>query len=250
MDISLLDSAAERAAARAKRIEEESAKHKEKHRDIDLAVKAERKRLDEERGVAESTHKDDTDVEPGEIESEAELEVLAVRSKSQDSSQQTSGSQDILASFKPRKEPRMKYLTEKSESKRPLYQVSNEEKKKKTTLPALNTKTNGGASSASPVTANNPNGSSGGYASASRSTSKIDNAPNTASSSKASSSAFTTGAKRPTDKNPSATHKPNLSSLPKIQKRTSVASPQSPERVEPQPSSTIGNNGPPEWYKV
>lgn len=220
------------------------------------------------------------ELEPGEILSQEEPHGLAVRSK--DSSQQTPEVDDVLSSWKPRKEPLSKF------SKRIVTQEPAEDEfvgfghvpasqqdpsapaKKSEKLPKLNTKTADTSAPGAPNTARILKTPTSAKPPASATSAKQDKPPTvaksvtpaavttgqeiasaaTSKSTKPSTAASdSTSVKRPPPPGPSAAgQKRDLGSI-KIQKRTSVASPQSPDRVSDGPLTSVGDERPPRWVR-
>lgn len=216
-----------------KRAEAEIKKWADIEREKVLPVYRERHAARQERLAQEQSVAHDNDLETGEVYSEPEPVELPTRSL--DSSQQTPDTHDLLAPWKPRKqkEPDKAKATKDEAKTSPaddyvgfghvLSESRGEQGKSTKVLPKLNTKSNG-------VTNTN-----------------AIRTPSSAKPSSATSPAVS--AKRPAPASASAHERStSLSNLPKIPKRTSVASPQSPNRDEGQELTAVGEERPPRWY--
>ena len=183
--------------------------------------------------------------EPGEVMEEPAADSIAVPIRSANSSQSTPAVKDVLAEWHPRKEKvvrRKKFLDEQrpgdefvGSRKEPSLQ---EDKRQATKQPMKQP----------------PRLDTGSD------TITISRKPSSANPIKSPVSAKTASPKPVTipTKRPATATAANetrhqslsaLSSLPKIQKRSSVASPQSPDRADGVPLKSVGNERPPKWYK-
>ena len=181
-----------------------------------------------------------SDLESGEV-TESSADSITVPIRSGDPSQSTPDASDILAAFKPRKErePKKKpvAINEKpiedefvgfgneSSSQANPRQSQKERPKLDTTADSIkiSRKTHSGTSPKSSGASTAP---------------KVSVKALAASSKRPAAEAAFTDERRI-----------SLSALPKIQKRTSVASPQSPDRVEGERLPSDGERRPPRWYE-
>ncbi|KAK3710483.1 hypothetical protein LTR37_010326 [Vermiconidia calcicola] len=234
-----------------------------------LKVYAERKaarKAEEEKRAAEP-QQDTTELEPGEVASEPEPIGIPIRSA--ESSQQANGASDILASFNPRKEKEVITKEPISKPSRPASEEflgfgnvppSQDIQSPARKLPRLDTtekdttagKKDFGNSILKTPNDTRPTTAGSGIGSA-RPTSAVEK-PMSAVTKPADRSALPAretarpgSTKRPTNAFDEE-RRPGLSGLPKVPKRTAIASPQSPDRSEAQRLPNVGSERPPKWY--
>ena len=217
-------------------VEAKIAEHAAKTKEKMLPIYRERREA-KQRRLAQEQSATEEDLEPGEVPVEAPGEAEPVERTPSRSQQSTSNASDLLAAFKPRKERDTSKHTAPTKQQQSndeefvgfghvLSESQDAHDKPIQQLPKLKTKSIGDTSTSASGT------------------------PSSAKASSATPAALS--AKRPAPDTASAHEKkPSLSSLPKIQKRTSVASPQSPERSEGhgQELAAVGDERPPRWYK-
>ena len=235
-----------------------------------LKVYAERKaarKAEEEQRAAEARNADTTELEPGEVASEPDPIGIPIRST--ESSQQANGANDILASFNPRKEKEVTTKEPKRKPSRPASEEflgfgnvspSQDSQNAAKELPKLDTtrrdvtgaKKDFGNSILKTPNSAKPTIAGSGIGSA-RPPSAIEK-PISAVKKRADQSGLPAremarpgSTKRPTDAF-AEERRSGGSSLPKVQKRTVIASPQSPDRSEAQRLPNVGSERPPKWY--
>ena len=172
------------------------------------------------------------ELEDGEVASEPEPIPVPIRSVT--SPQSMPNTTDLLNSFKPRKEKEVvnRVSAKAGTSEDEYLGFGNELRSQserggiKNELPELVTKAND------------------------RDGSKTSTGINLSKTKTITDTSPTTSSKRPAPANASTdARKPSISSLPKIQKRTSNASPQSPDADRGKELPAIGHERPPRWYK-
>lgn len=179
---------------------------------------------------------------------ESERDTVSVRSKG--SSGNVNGS-DLLATFNPRKAPLPKPKDNKSEQSSSDefigfgYETTMQEQshQSKQELPKVNAMAKGKAGSQNDSAGALPK--PGGPAGRTASFAGLKSAKRTSNATAPSSSK-----KRPSTNAFSNERRPSLSNLPKIPKRTSLASPQSPNGEHDETAGAGERERPPAWYKA
>ena len=191
--------------------------------------------------LAEKQAKAQDDLEEGEVTGEPEpTPPTIVPIRSLDSSQQTPTATDLLASFQPRKE--------KDAVKQPVAKANGEKLSDDEFLGFGNVPISQ-ADKVKPVKKSPKLDTKASETINLEKRTDVNTSKTPSSAKPSSATPPTVPAKRPAKANAFADGlRPNPSSLPQIQKRTSVASPQSPDRSEGQQLPSVGNERPPKWY--